>query len=41
MDELLEDLIDVLMDAQDALRGEDEYIWIDGYGYPIAEEGQE
>jgi len=37
MDDLIEELTDVLMDAQDALRGEDEYIWIDGYGYPIAE----
>ncbi len=37
------DLIEALMDLEEQLNPVDEfgYVWFDGYGYPIAEEGQE
>ncbi len=38
MEELLEDLIEVLLDAQEALSEpeQDGFVWIDGFGYPIS-----
>jgi hypothetical protein len=38
MDKILDELIGVLMDAQDALNEQETHVWIDGYGYPMAEE---
>ncbi len=42
MEELLEDLIEVLLDAQEAMSEQpdpaDGFIWIDGFGYPISPE---
>jgi hypothetical protein len=38
MDELLDELINVLMDAQEALNEQDTHVWIEGYGYPMVEE---
>jgi hypothetical protein len=35
----LTDLIDVLLDIEEEQQPEDDYIWLDGYGYPVMEEG--
>jgi hypothetical protein len=34
----ISDLIDALLDIEEEQQPEEDYIWLDGYGYPITEE---